>query len=142
VDHRSGDGQLRLAFVVNDVATEEPGYTTTRLGIAATNRGHEAWVIGVGDLAYDPDERIKARARRVHRQRYKTGQTYLRDLRSRSAIQERVTVDDLDVLMLRNDPSTEKGKREWAKTAAIDFGRVAMRHGVIVLNDPNGLAKA
>ena len=44
--------------------------------------------------------------------------------------------------MLRNDPSNEKGKREWAKTAAIDFGRIAMRHGVIVLNDPNGLAKA
>lgn len=133
---------MRLAFVVNDLATEEPGYTTTRLGIAATNRGHDAWVIGVGDLAYDPDERIKARAVRVPRKRYKTGEAYLRDLRGRSAIQERITVDDLDVLMLRNDPSTEKGKREWAKTAAIDFGRVAMRHGVIVLNDPNGLAKA
>jgi len=133
---------LRLAFVVNDIATEEPVYTTTRLGIAATKRGHEAWVIGVGDLAYDPDERVKARARRVPKTRYTTGQAYLRDLRSKSAITERVTVDDLDVLMLRNDPSTEKGKREWAKTAAIDFGRVAMRHGVIVLNDPNGLAKA
>ncbi|MGB9356923.1 MAG: glutathione synthetase [Acidimicrobiia bacterium] len=133
---------MRIAFVVNDIATEEPGYTTTRLGIAATNRGHEAWVIGVGDLAYDPDERVKARARRVHRARYTTGQAYLRDLQGKNAIQERVTVDDLDILMLRNDPSTEKGKREWAKTAAIDFGRVAMRHGVIVLNDPNGLAKA
>ncbi len=133
---------MRLAFVVNDVATEEAGYTTTRLGVAAVNRGYEVWVIGVGDLAFDPDERIRARARRVPRSRYKTGQAYLRDLRGPKAIQDRVTVDDLDVLMLRNDPSTEKGRREWARTAAVDFGRVAMRHGVIVLNDPNGLAKA
>ena len=56
---------MRLAFVVNDIETEEAVYTTTRLGVAATNRGHEAWVIGVGELAYDPDEKVKARARRV-----------------------------------------------------------------------------
>jgi glutathione synthase len=133
---------LRIAFVVNDLHTEQAGYTTTRLGIAATNRGHEAWIIGVGDLAYDPDEHIRAQARRVRKRKYKTGQAYLRDLRSAAAIEDRINVDDLDVLMLRNDPSTEKGRREWAKTAAIDFGRVATRHGVIVLNDPNGLAKA
>jgi glutathione synthase len=133
---------MRLAFVVNDIATEEPGYTTTRLGVAATNRGYEVWTVGVGELSYHPDERVKAIARRVPKSRYKTGQAYLRDLNGPSAIEELVTVDDLDVLMLRNDPSTEKGRREWARTAAIDFGRVAMRHGVIVLNDPNGLAKA
>jgi glutathione synthase len=133
---------MRLAFVVNDIATEEPGYTTTRLGVAAVNRGYEVWVIGVGDLAYDPDEQVKARARRVQRSRYKTGRAYLRDLQGPGAVQDRITVDDLDVLMLRNDPSTEKGRRDWARTAAVDFGRVAMRHGVIVLNDPNGLAKA
>ena len=134
--------RMRLAFVVNDIATEQAGYTTTRLGVAATNRGWEAWTISVGDLAYDPDERVKAAARRVPKPRYKTGAAYLRDLQGPSAIEERVVVDDLDVLMLRNDPSTEKGRRDWAKTAAVDFGRIAMRHGVIVLNDPNGLAKA
>ncbi len=133
---------MRIGFVVNDIKTEETGYTTTRLGVAATNRGHQAWVINVGDLAYDPDEFVRATAYRVPKQRYKDGVGYIRDLHSRSVIKERVTVDDLDVLFLRNVPSDEKGKREWAKTAALDFGRVAMRHGVIVLNDPNGLAKA
>lgn len=133
---------MRIGFVVNDIRTEEAGYTTTRLGVAATNRGHEAWVISVGDLAYDPDEYVRAAAARVPRPRYKDGVGYLRDLLSPRAVRERVTVDDLDVLFLRNVPSDEKGKREWAQTAALDFGRVAMRHGVIVLNDPNGLAKA
>ena len=55
---------------------------------------------------------------------------------------ERITVDDLDILMLRSDPANEIGDRAWASTAGINFGRIAMRHGVIVLNDPNGLAKA
>ncbi len=133
---------MRIGFVVNDIKTEEAGYTTTRLCVAATNRGHEAWTISVGDLGYDPDELIKAKATRPPKTRYKDGVAYLRDLHSKNAITERITVDDLDVLFLRNVPSDEKGSREWAKAAAIDFGRVAMRHGVIVLNDPNGLAKA
>ncbi|MDH4276582.1 MAG: glutathione synthetase [Acidimicrobiia bacterium] len=133
---------MRVGFVVNDIKTEEAGYTTTRLGVALTNRGHEAWTINVGDLAYDPDELVRADASKVPKARYKDGIAYMRDLHGKNVIRERVTVDHLDVLFLRNVPSDEKGKREWAKTAALDFGRVAMRHGVIVLNDPNGLAKA
>jgi glutathione synthase len=50
-------------------------------------------------------------------------------------------VDELDILMLRSDPANESA-RPWAVTAGINFGRIAMRHGVIVLNDPNGLSKA
>ncbi len=44
--------------------------------------------------------------------------------------------------MLRNVPSDDYLKRPWAASSAAEFGRVAMRHGVIVVNDPNGLAKA
>ena len=44
--------------------------------------------------------------------------------------------------MLRNVPSDDVIKRPWAATVASEFGRVALRHGVIVVNDPNGLAKA
>ena len=44
--------------------------------------------------------------------------------------------------MLRNVPSDDYLQRPWASTAATEFARIAMRHGVIVLNDPNGLSKA
>ncbi len=44
--------------------------------------------------------------------------------------------------MLRNVPSDDYIHRPWAATIAAEFGRLAMRHGVIVVNDPNGLAKA
>lgn len=133
---------MNIGFVVNDVHSEQAGYTTTRLGMAARNRGHGVWVIGAGDFAYDADEKVRARARPASRKQYKSSEIYLEDIQGRKAIQERITVDDLDVLMLRSDPSTETGFRTWAQSTGIMFGRVAMRHGVIVLNDPNGLAKA
>jgi glutathione synthase len=128
--------------VVNDIRTEQKGYTTTRLGMAAIKLGHEAWVMGAGDLAYDPDEHVYARARMAAAKKYRSTATYLKDLQGTKAKSERIRVDDLDVLMLRNDPAEDTTRRPWAQAAGIIFGRVAMRHGVIVLNDPNGLAKA
>ena len=133
---------MKIGFVVNDVMTEQSGYTTTRLGMWAVNRGHEVWVIGLGDFAYDPDESIRARAYSVPKKVYKTTETYLKALQSKTRVHDRITVDELDILMLRSDPANEVGARSWAATAGINFGRIAMRHGVIVLNDPNGLAKA
>ncbi len=56
---------MRFGFIVNDVKTEEGKFTTSRLGQAAVNRGHEVWVMGVGDVAYDPDDMIRARATSV-----------------------------------------------------------------------------
>jgi len=133
---------MKIGFVVNDVKTEQTGYTTTRLGMWAVNRGHEVWVIGLEDFAYDPDENIKARAYSVPKRTYKTTETYLKALQNKTNAAVRITVDELDILMLRSDPANEVGSRSWAGTAGINFGRIAMRHGVIVLNDPNGLAKA
>ncbi|MDA1313398.1 MAG: glutathione synthase [Acidobacteria bacterium] len=133
---------MRFGFMVNNVETEEAGYTTVRLGMEATNMGHEAWFIGAGGFTYDVDEKIHAQARAVSKTNYKSNEVYVKDLQGPKARIEYITVDDLDVLMLRSDPSTETGARSWAQTAGINFGRVAMRHGVIVLNDPNGLSKA
>jgi glutathione synthase len=128
--------------MVNDIKTEEPGYTTIRLAMAATNMGHDAWLIGAGDFSYQVDENIHARARSVISRKYKSSTKFLADLQGRTARTEDITVDDLDVLLLRSDPSSDTGFRVWAQTSGIIFGRVAMRHGVIVLNDPNGLSKA
>lgn len=133
---------MRIGFVVNDILTEKPGYTTIRLAMAAVNLGHEAWLMGAGDFAYDSDENIRARARSVKKSKYKSSEIFLKDLQGKNAKTERITVDDLDVLMLRSDPSDDVGQRSWAQASGIIFGRVAMRRGVIVVNDPNGLSKA
>ena len=134
---------MRIGFVVNDVMTETPSFTTVRLAHEAHKQGHEAYLIGVGDIAYDPDELVRARARHApFAKKCKTTQTYLADVWGKRGGKQRVTVDELDVLMLRNVPSDDYIQRPWATNIAAEFGRVAMRNGVIVVNDPNGLAKA
>jgi len=133
---------VKVGFLVNDLKTEEGKFTTSRLGQAAVNRGHEVWVMGVGDLAYDPDGKIRAQATSVPKTKYATSDSYTAELQGQNAVKRRITVDDLDVLMLRNVPSDDAISRPWAATAAAEFARIAMRQGVIVLSDPNGLAKA
>ncbi len=133
---------MRLGFFVNDVSTELVNYTTTRLAQTATNRGHEVWYFSAADFTYGADEQIHANGTRAPKNKYATSAAYLADLKGRAAVTERVTIDDFDALMLRSDPSVDTGPRAWAQTAGITFGRVAMRRGVIVLNDPDGLLKA
>jgi len=133
---------MKIGFLVNDVMTEKVGYTTVRLACEAVNRGHEIHYFGVGDLAYDSDEYVRARARTVKKKTYGSYTSFFKDLQGGKGVNERITVDDLDVLMLRNVPSDDIITRPWAAAAATEFGRLAMRHGVIVVNDPNGLAKA
>lgn len=132
---------MRLCLVVNDLATEKTTYTTTRLGMAAVNRGHEVWAASVADFDHDASGRVFARARRAPRGKYKSPDIYLAQLLGLKATHERISVDDLDVLLLRNDPAADH-TRPWAKRAGIMFGRLAMRRGVVVLNDPDGLTKA
>ncbi len=78
--------------------------------------------MGAGDFAYDVDEKIHARARSAPKSNYKSSEGYLADLQGKKAKVERITVDDLDILMLRNDPSTDMGLRAWAQTSGIIFG--------------------
>lgn len=133
---------MKIGFFINDIETEKSGYTTLHLAMTAVNRGHRVWIISAGDLAYDVDEKIRAWARTTGGKKYKTTSTYLKELKSDQTKPERITVDDLDILMLRSDPARDVENRSWAKTAGIIFGNVALRSGVVVLNDPTALAGA
>jgi hypothetical protein len=71
--------------VCNDIATEEAHYTTTHLGMSALEMGHEAWLIGVGDFASDPDDCVRAWARAAPRKAYRSPKTYLTDIQGDKA---------------------------------------------------------
>lgn len=133
---------MRIAFVVNDIKTEWPGFTTTHLALAATNLGHEAWYISVSDFCYDTDETVHAKATRVSKKGHRSCKNYLDDLWGKQAITEFINVCELDVLMLRNDPAEDVIARPWARLAGINFARFATRQGVLVVNDPDGLTQA
>jgi glutathione synthase len=117
---------MRIGLVCNDIATEEAHYTTTHLGMSALEMGHEAWLIGVGDFASDPDDCVRAWARAAPRNAYRSPKTYLTDVQGDKAKVKRITIDELDVLLLRNDPAADLGRRPWAQTAGIIFGQHAV----------------
>lgn len=133
---------MRIGFVVNEVETEEAAYTTTRLAMTATNMGHETWTMGVGDFIYAPEGTIRAQARGVRGDHYESLKDFLAELQGEEGRDEQITVDDLDVLMLRNDPAADAAERPWAQASGILFGQLAAIRGVIVLNDPAHLATA
>jgi glutathione synthase len=133
---------MKLGLVCNDYATEEEGYTTTRLGLKAVERGHEVWLMGVADFATDPDETVRAWARAAPETSCRSTEEYLAAIQDENARVERIVVDDLDVLFLRNDPAADLANRPWAQSAGIVFGQRAADRGVLVLNDPYCLASA
>jgi glutathione synthase len=133
---------MKLGLVCNDIATEEESYTTTRLGLKAVERGHDVWLMGVGDFASDPDDTVRAWARAAPETAYGSPADYLAAVQGESARVERILVDDLDVLFLRNDPAADLGTRPWAQSAGFVFGQRAAARGVVVVNDPSALAGA
>ena len=102
---------MKIAFVINGMPIEMADYSTTYLALAALRRGHEVWYISVDDFAYDPDDHVHARAIKAPAKRYRSAVTFMRDLQSPVLPSERITVDELDVMMLRNDPSLDALQR-------------------------------
>jgi glutathione synthase len=133
---------MKIAFVVNDVLTELPAYTTTRLAMTARNSGHDVFVFGVGDFVYATDGSIHARARTPHRRSYKSLETFLGELQSADNAAESINLDEMDAVLLRNDPAADAVERPWAQSAGVLFGQFVAKRGVTVLNDPHFLSQA
>ena len=132
---------MKIGFVVNDVSTEQAIYTTTRLAMTATNLGHDAWIFGMGDFGYEPDGTLSARARGGAKKTYRSLERYLQDVQ-KPETEERVALDDFDVVMLRSDPADDANSAAWANNAGVAFGELIASSGVLVVNDPASLAKA
>ncbi len=129
---------MKLGIVVNLLGTEESGQTTYRLAAAAVNRGHQVWVMTAGSFSLEPDERIMVQARSAPAGSYPTSEKYLEALQHKGR-SKWIAADELDVLLLRSNPAVQT---PWAQHAGIYFARLLVSRGVVVLNDPFGLAKA
>lgn len=131
---------MKIGFVVNDVATEKPVYTTTRLAIAATQAGHEVHLFGTGDFAYEPDGTLSVLAHGTEKN-HRSLERYLEEVQKEDNARQ-LPVEDFDVVMLRNDPADDASERPWAPTAGVAFGQLIAAAGVLVVNDPHTLANA
>jgi len=133
---------MRLGFVVNDVATEQDNYTTIRLARTAVARGHQVSLIGLGDFTYDPSGTVRAKAYVPCGPDYTDDAALLADIQSSDCETVQVSVDDLDVLMLRSDPAVEMAERPWAPSSGLLFAQLAGLRRALVLNDPSHLTDA
>jgi glutathione synthase len=133
---------MRIAFLVNSIEGEHPRYTTTALALAALARGHQVCYVTPGAFVLRPDDGLVVRARALPGSGYKKVETLLQALQGDNARSETIDVSEIDVLFLRNDPSEDAAERPWAASAGPMFGRLAAARGVLVVNDPDGLALA
>ena len=132
---------MRVAFFVNDVATEVDEYTTTRLARAAAQGGHQVWYVGVGDVGLgESDGHLVARAYAAEFDKDDTLESFMERIKGRDA--ERIVMDDLDALFLRNESIDDLQQRPWASPLGVIFGQMLKARGVTVTNDPRSLMRA
>lgn len=132
---------MLIAFFINDLEREHAGYTTTVLAHQAAARGHRVCYLTPSDFVLRQDDSLSAHARFLPKRKYKDRQDLFDTLKSADSKIEPVDLAEVDVLMLRNDPSID-AETPWAMEAGILFGREAAKRGVIVLNDPDSLGRA
>ena len=133
---------MRLAFFVNEVATEIDEYTTTRLARAAAQRGHQVWYVGLGDVELGQrDGQLLARAHAADFAAEDTLTTFMERIKARDVV-ERIVLDELDALLLRNESIEDLHQRSWASPLGVVFGQMLKARGVTVLNDPTSLMRA
>jgi glutathione synthase len=131
---------MTIAFIINEISKEQASYTTTHLAWAAYRMGHQIFMVGVGDLSYSYDGHLTMRANTVGNHKYKTAATFLKAIQTSEFV--RISSENLDVIFLRNDPSQDINKRNWAQNAPYIFSQIALQDGVIVVNSPEKLSDA
>lgn len=131
---------MNLAFVINDIATEQDNYTTIRLGRIAESRGHRVAYVGLEDMIYEPSGTLGAMATVGRGEALEDDSSYLAALQEIEPL--RVQLGECDVMMLRFDPADELGHRDWAPAAGLLFAQIAAANGTLVVNDPTHLTDA
>src|SRR5260221_11034980 len=132
---------MRVCFVVNNVRTQKPTYTTLHLAFAAHRRGHDVAFASVDAFSQGEGPEILADVARPKPGRFRGAAAYARALTSAPAPHEDARLADFDVIFLRNNPNAGASEGD-AFNPALDFGRRLKSQGVLVVNDPDGLSRA
>jgi glutathione synthase len=133
---------MRIGFVINSIATEKPEYTTVRLALAAAKRGHDTWMMGVDDFSHHVDGAVAAHARTASRTKHTSETAFLESIQDAEHGSGEISIAELDVLVMRNDPADDVTERPWAVTSGVLFAQLSVAAGTLVVNDPASLANA
>jgi glutathione synthase len=114
---------------------------TRPFAFAAHRRGHDVAFVSLDGLSHGDDSGVLGNVVRPRRGRLKDAAAYSKALTVDGALREDARLNDFDVIFLRNNPhvgSTDSDRFN----PAIEFGRRLKQAGVMVVNDPDGLARA
>ena len=120
---------MLIAFFVNDMAREFAGYTTTVLAHEAALRGHSVCYVTPSDFLLTPDDQLHVHGRFMPKRKYKNREEFFAVLEEVGEKTTQIDMEELDVLMLRSDPSLDAQAKPWAAEAGILFGREAANAG-------------
>jgi glutathione synthase len=132
---------MRICFVVNNVKTQKPTYTTLHLAFAAARRGHDVAFASVDAFSQGDGPDIVGEVARPKPGRLRDAAAYARALNAAGAPREDARLVDFDVIFLRNNPNAGASEGD-NFNPALDFGRRLKQLGVLVVNDPDGLSRA
>lgn len=130
---------MTIAFLINQTHKEEQNCTTSILAFEALSRGHTVWYIGIGDFFMSSDKTVWAYTRRITPETaVKTIDAMMANLLSQD--KQLSSLDDIDILWIRFDPTVELGRRPWAPEMGLQFAARVKEMGKVVINDPETLA--
>lgn len=133
---------MKICFVISDIKTEAVG-TSVVLMKKAHERGHELYVMSVGDFIFHHDKPISLRVTKVpETPKTKNVEKFWERVQDDALEQEVIDCSDLDVLFVRNNPTEESDDRHWAEHSGIAFARMIQHEGVLVLNDAFAMSHA
>lgn len=130
---------MKIAFLVNQTHKEESNCTTAIIASEALRRGHTIWYIGIADFVLTTDKAVWAYARTIEPSaRVESIQTFMDVLLKQQ--KQLSSLQAIDVLWIRFDPTVELQRRPWAPEMGLQFASRVKQMGKIVVNDPDTLA--
>lgn len=124
---------MKIAFLINDYASLMPSQTTWMLMSRAVAREHSVVALTVTDLSLTPDGELLANARSVRPDSTCASLS--------GAPTGRVSLNNFDAVLIRTNPARDVTHR-WAHESALQMLALLELRGVLVLNRPEGLARA
>lgn len=132
---------MKICFVVNSVETEKSG-TTVFIMFEAWKRKHQVYLMSVGDFNYNNNQELTIHTTYLPKNaKPENAKDFIEAFKNDKAKKEKISVKELDVLFIRNNP-TEEVDRQWAEHSGVAFGRMVQQEGVLVLNDAYALSNA
>lgn len=133
---------MKICFVISDIKTETCGTTVVILK-KAHERGHEVYVMSVGDFIFHRDEDISLRCKKIPPSiKGKKVEDFWAQVQDDAIKEKVIPSNDLDILFVRNNPTEETSDRHWAEHSGIAFARMIQQNGVLVLNDAFAMSHA